>query len=69
MSAFQNGGNRPRRGSSPAPAIIPRSISRTVQTPSSRIRQASTRALSENISTSSSTFGSASPSRVGSPSL
>ena len=44
-------------GSSPAPAIIPRSISRTVQTPSSRIRQASTSAFSENFSTSSSTSG------------
>ncbi len=69
MSAFQNGGKRPRRGSSPAPAIIPRSISRVVQTPSSSSRQASTSALSENFSTMSSTSGSASPGRFASPSL
>ena len=27
MSAFMNGGSRPRRGSMPAPAIIPKSMS------------------------------------------
>ena len=44
-SAFQNGGSSPRRGSRPAPAIIPTSMSRTEQTPSSTSLQASISAL------------------------
>ena len=48
-SAFQNGGSRPRRGSRPAPAIIPTSMSRTEQTPSSTSRQASISARQLNM--------------------
>ena len=67
MSAPMNGGKIPRRGSMPAPAIIPRSMSRTVQTPSSSTRQASTTAFSFISSASASPSGSASPGICGSP--
>ncbi len=67
MSAPMNGGKIPRRGSIPAPAIIPRSMSRTVQTPSSSTRHASTIAFSLIRSASASPSGSASPSICGSP--
>ena len=63
-SAFMNGGSRPRRGSRPAPAIIPKSMSRWVATPSSRTSAASTKVLSASSSTSSSMSGSASPVEV-----
>ena len=67
MSAPMNGGKIPRRGSIPAPAIIPRSMSRTVQTPSWSTRHDSTTAFSFSSSASASPSGSASPSSCGSP--
>ena len=68
-SAFQNGGSSPLRGSRPAPVIIPRSMSRTEQTPSSTSRQDSISARQVKSATSSSASGSASPGIVCSPSL
>ncbi len=62
-----NGGSSPRRGSSPAPAIMPKSMSRWLATPSSSTRQASRKVFSESSSTSSSMSGSASPDRFGLP--
>ena len=67
LSARMNGGISPRRGSRPAPAIIPKSMSRWVATPSSSTRQASMNVFSDSISTSCSTSGSASPGTLGSP--